>query len=141
MELPKLLEKWQRKEISPWENALVRWLLLLEGSENREIYKTLEEIAVQDPILQQAIAAWEQSSDDPKVREEYFARRKALLDEKAAVREAELRLKEAIQEGERNKAEGIAKVARNLLDLGVEISKVSRSTGLSEKEIKMLKNR
>ena len=40
-----------------------------------------------------------EASDDPKVREEYFARRKALLDEKAAVREAELRLKEAIQAG------------------------------------------
>lgn len=53
MELLKLISKWRRREVSPWEK----------------------------------------SSDDPKVREEYLARRKAVLDEMAAVREAELRLR------------------------------------------------
>ena len=37
----------------------------------------------------------------PKVKEEYFARRKAVLDEMAAVREEELRLREAIQKGKK----------------------------------------
>lgn len=105
MELPKLISKWQQREVSPWENILVRWLLLLEGSENQEILRTLEEIAMQDPVLHQAMAAWEKSSDDPKVREEYFARRKAILDEMAAVREAELRLREALQAGEKKARE------------------------------------
>jgi hypothetical protein len=41
---------------------------------------------------------WEKSSDDPRIREEYLARRKAILDEMAAVREAELRLREAIKQ-------------------------------------------
>ena len=63
-ELPKLVSKWRRREVSPWENVLARWLLLLEGSENQEIFKTLEEIAMQDPVLHQAIAAWEKSSDN-----------------------------------------------------------------------------
>lgn len=156
MELPKLISKWRQREVSPWENVLVRWLLLLEGSENQEILKTLEEIAMQDPVLHQAMAAWEKSSDDPKVREEYFARRKAVLDEKAAIREAELRLREAIQAGElkakeaeqkgkaegiaEGKAEGKAEIAKNLLDMGVEISKVAKATGLSEEEVKILKD-
>lgn len=126
--------------------------MLLEGAENQEILKTLEEIAMQDPVLHQAMAAWEKSSDDPQVREEYFARRKAVLDEMAAVREAELRLREAIQAGElksreaefkgkaEGKAEEKAEVARNLLDLGVEIPKIAIATGLSEEEVKILKN-
>jgi len=79
--------------------------------------------------LPQAIAAWENSSDDPNVREEYFARRKAVLDEMAAVREAELRLREAIQ---KRKVEGKAEVTKNLLDLGMEISKIAKATGMTE---------
>ncbi|SDG94441.1 Rpn family recombination-promoting nuclease/putative transposase [Desulfosporosinus hippei] len=143
MELPKLINKWRSREVSPWENGLVRWLLLLEGSENQEIFNTLEEIAMQDPVLHQAIATWEQSSDDPNVREEYFARRKAVLDEKAVVREAELRLKEGIERGvARGLAKGLAKgkaeVAKNLLNMGIEIPKIAQATGLSEEEIRLL---
>lgn len=148
MELPKLISKWRRREVSPWENVLVRWLLLLEGSENEEILRTLEEIAMQDPVLHQAMATWEKSSDDPKIREEYFARRKAVFDEMAAVREAELRLREALQAGEKKareaeqkgKAEGKAEVAKNLLDMGIDIRKVSEATGLSVEEIKRLRD-
>ena len=96
---------------------------------------------MQDPVLHQAIAAWEKSSDDPNVREEYFARRKAVLDEMAAVREAELRLREAIQKGKvEGRAEGKAEVAKNLLDLGMEISKVAKATGMTEDEVKVLKD-
>jgi len=96
-------------------------------------------------VLHQAIAAWEKSSDDPRVREEYYSRRKAVLDEKAAVREAELRLKEGIERGLAEgkaigKEEGKAEVARNLIDLGVEISKIAKATGLSEEDIRLLKN-
>lgn len=64
------------------------------------------------------------------------------IDEMAAVREAELRLREAIQKGvegrAEGKAEGKAEVAKNLLDLGMEISKVAKATGMTEEEIKML---
>ena len=100
---------------------------------------------MQDPVLHQAIAAWEKSSDDPSVREEYFARRKAVLDEMAAVREAELRLREAIQKGKvegraEGKAEVKAEVAKNLLDMGMEISKVAKATGMTEDEVKVLKD-
>jgi len=71
------------------------------------------------------------------VREEYFARRKAVLDEMAAVREAELRLREAIQKG---KGEGRAEVAKSLLDLGMEISKVAKVTCMTVDEVKVLKD-
>lgn len=85
MELSKLVVKWREREVSPWEDE--------------EILKTLEEIAMNDSVLNKAIEEWEKYSDDPQVREEYWARRKAILDEKAAIREAELRLREALKQG------------------------------------------
>ncbi|MHB8127337.1 MAG: Rpn family recombination-promoting nuclease/putative transposase, partial [Desulfitobacteriaceae bacterium] len=70
-------------------------------------------------------------------------------DELAAVREAELRLKEAIQVGDQKareaerigEAKGKAEVAKNLLNMGVEISKVAQATGLSEEEVKRLNDK
>ena len=165
MELPKLLAKWRRREISLWENELVRWLLLLEGADNQEILQILEEIAMKDPVLYQAMNAWEETSEDPRIREAYFDRRKAILDEKAAIREAELRLQEALEEGMAKgiaegrakgiaegkaegkaegradgRAEGRAEVAKKLLVLGFEITKIAEATGLSEEEISGLKD-
>lgn len=165
MELPKLLAQWRNREVSPWENDLVRWLLLLEGADNQEIVEVLEEIAMKDPALHQAITAWEETSDDPRIREAYFDRRKAVLDEKAKIREAELRLREALEKGmaegiakgmaegraegraagiaegkAEGKAEGRAEVAKKLLDLGFETAKVAEATGLSEEEIKSLRD-
>lgn len=53
------------------------------------------------------------------------------------MQEVELRLKEEITKG---KAEGKAEVAKNLLDMGMEVSKVAKATGLSEEEITMLRD-
>ena len=144
IELPKLLVKWRERMVSPWEDVLVRWLFLLEGSDDEEIFKTLEEIAVQDPVLNQAMEEWGKSSDDPKVREEYLARRKAVLDEMAAVREAELRLREAIKQSkkegrEEGKVEEKQEVTKKLLKKGMDLKSISEITGMSEEEIKNLK--
>ncbi|MCB8814737.1 Rpn family recombination-promoting nuclease/putative transposase [Desulfosporosinus shakirovi] len=140
MELPKLLVKWREGLVSPREDALVRWLFLLEGSENEEIYKILEEIAMKDPVLNQAIEEWEKSSDDPRIREIYWSRQKAILDEKAAIREAELRLREAIKEGkEEGKKENKLEVAQKMLNRGMDIQVISEIVGISEEEIKNLK--
>ena len=60
MELPKLLIKWRNREVDPREDQLVRWLLLLEASEDEEITQVLEEIAIQeDQVLKKAIDEWE----------------------------------------------------------------------------------
>ena len=142
------LFKWREREVSPWEDVLVRWLFLLEGSEDEEILKTLEEIAVQDSVLNKAIEEWEKYSDDPKVREEYLARRKAILDEKAAIREAELRLRDALKKGrEEGREEGIKEgikegkieVAKKLLKNGMDVVTISQITGISEREIRQLR--
>jgi len=122
----------------------VRWLFLLEGSEDEEILKTLEEIAVQDPVLNQAIEEWEKSSDDPKVRAEYFARRKAVLDEMAVVREAELRLRKAIKQSkkegrEEGREEEKREVAKKLLEKGMDFKSIFEITGISEETLKDLR--
>ncbi len=93
--------------------------------------------------MTKAIEEWEKSSEDPKVREEYLDRRKAILDEMAAVREAELRLREAIKA---SKAEGIVEgehekaiqIARNLKEMGIEIEKIAQATGLSTNDIESI---
>lgn len=140
MELPKLLVKWREKIVSPWDDGLIRWLFLLEGSENEEILKTLEEIAMQDPVLNQAIEEWGKSSDDPKVREEYFAREKAVLDEKAAIREMELRLTKALKEGqEKGKKEANIAAAKKLLSRGMDIQSISEILGIPEEVIRNLR--
>lgn len=130
--------------VSPREDTLVRWLFLLEGSEDEEILQTLEEIAVQDPVLNKAMEEWEKSSADLKVREEYLARRKAVLDEMAAVREAELRLRDALKQGREEgraegKFEGKLEVAQKLLKKGMDIRTISEITGISEEEIRRLR--
>lgn len=101
IEMPKLRQKWRLKEVAPQKDPLVRWLFLLDGNENEEIRKELEVIAVEDLMIDRAIKDWEEASADPKQRELYFDRKKAILDELAAVETSRLN-------AERAKAEGIA---------------------------------
>ena len=140
IELSKFVIKWRERLVSPWEDLLARWLFLLEGSENEEILKTLEEIAMQAPVLNQAMEEWEKSSDDPKIREEYYDKRKAILDEMAAFREAELRLREEIRQGKKEGREEVKReVTKRLLEKGMDFKSISDITGMSEEEIKNLR--
>ncbi|KLU60281.1 PD-(D/E)XK nuclease family transposase [Peptococcaceae bacterium CEB3] len=100
IELPKLRKKWRQKEVTPQQDRLVRWLFLLDGNEDEEIRKQLEAIAVEDPMIDRAMKNWENMSGDPKLRELYFDRRKALMDRMAAARAAELKVQKAKAEGE-----------------------------------------
>jgi predicted transposase/invertase (TIGR01784 family) len=87
MELPKLLVAWRNEEVNPWEDCLVRWLLLLEASENERITEILEGIAMQeDKDLKKAIDEWERVSQDESVRLAYEALRKAVLYEPSAMK-------------------------------------------------------
>ena len=73
-----------------------------------------------------------------------MARRKAILNEKAAIREAELRLREAIkqskEEGKREgRVEGKLEVARKLLNRGMDIQSISEIIDISDEEISNLR--
>jgi len=106
VELPKLLSKWQQKEVNPREDRLVRWLLMLEAVEDETIFNELEEIAMtEDPMLKEAFEKWAEMSSDPETKYAYEARRKQVLDEFSMVREAEIRYEKGTAEAE---AKGIA---------------------------------
>jgi predicted transposase/invertase (TIGR01784 family) len=139
MELPKLLIKWRRKEVDPREDQLVRWLLLLEASEDEEITQVLEEIAMQeDQVLKKAIDEWERVSQDPEVLLAYEARRKALLDEKSALKRAESRGKEKGRE--EGRMETIKNMALGMIHKGIDTETISDLTGLTQEEINNLRH-
>lgn len=100
IEMPKLRQKWRLKEVTPQKDTLVRWLFLLDGNENEEIRKELEVIAVEDLMIDRAMKDWEEASADPRQRELYFDRKKAILDELAAVEAARLNAERAEAKGE-----------------------------------------
>ncbi|MCG1027640.1 Rpn family recombination-promoting nuclease/putative transposase [Virgibacillus halodenitrificans] len=109
IEMPRLIRDWKNGNLDPWNDVLVRWLLMLGMVDYRnkkvydDIYQELEAIAMKDKSVRAAFQNWEQLS---MTQEEYFAyesRLKQINDEEAAQREAELRLQEvkekAIREG------------------------------------------
>ena len=109
IELPKLRRKWRKKEITPQQDPLIRWLFLLDGNDNEEIRKQLEVFAMDDPMIDRAMRDWEVASADPQLRELYFDRKRAILDELAAVEASRLNAEKARTEGEaKGKAEGKA---------------------------------
>jgi len=85
IEMPKLRRKWRKKEVTPQKGPLIRWLFLLDGNEDEEIRKQLEVLAMEDPMIDRAMKDWEVASADPQLRELYFDRRKAILDEAMAL--------------------------------------------------------
>ena len=105
IEMPKLRRKWKNKEVTSQKDLLVRWLFLLDGNENEEIMKQLEVVAMEDPMIDRAMKDWEAASADPQLRELYFDRKKAILDELAAVEASKLN---AARAEARGKAEGMA---------------------------------
>lgn len=119
MELPKLMDQWEQRTVNPHENELVRWLLLLEADEREDIRKELEVIAMKDPAMKRAFEEWEDLSRDLKKWAEYESRRKAILDEMAAVIEGKERgYAEGRAEG---RVEGLIEVAVKMLTKGIAV--------------------
>ncbi|MEC2157680.1 Rpn family recombination-promoting nuclease/putative transposase [Virgibacillus halodenitrificans] len=116
IEMPKLIRDWKNGNLDPWNDVLVRWLLMLGMVDYRnkkvydDIYQELEAIAMKDKSVRAAFQNWEQLS---MTQEEYFAyesRLKQINDEEAAQREAELRLQEAKEKAIREgREEGFVK--------------------------------
>ncbi|REB08872.1 Rpn family recombination-promoting nuclease/putative transposase [Sporosarcina sp. BI001-red] len=138
IEMPKLIQAWKEEKLNPWDDVLARWLLLLgivdqrNGKVYDDIFKELEEIAMNDETLRDAFQSWETLSGTPDEILAYQARLKLVLDEEAAVREAELREQDARQE----EREETAKIL--LLD-GFEIKQVVRISRLTEEQVLKIK--
>lgn len=107
IEMLKLLKAWKAEKLDPWNDVLARWLLLLGMVDQRnkrfyeDIYKELEEIAMEDKTLRKAFHHWEELSMTPEQFLAYETRLKHIMDEEAAKREAELRLQEVEMRAEK----------------------------------------
>ena len=113
-----------------------------------DIYKELEEIAMEDEALKDAFKRWKELSLTQEELLAYVARAKRILDEEAVKREAELMkeeameqgLKEGIKEG-RKEGEQIGRqeekkaIARRLIAKGMDIDSISEVTGLEKEQI------
>jgi predicted transposase/invertase (TIGR01784 family) len=145
IELPKL-----DVELVNYENPLDRWAMFLKGWDNMEL---LERLTEEDPAIAQARKALEKMASDPRAKEIYEQRLKAIMDRNSDLYEAELKGKrEGIREGKREgKREGIREgkregetekayeVARAALREGADVDFVAKITGLSLETIQKLK--
>jgi predicted transposase/invertase (TIGR01784 family) len=94
IELPKL-----DVELVNYENPLDRWAMFLKGWDNMEL---LERLTEEDPAIAQARKALEKMASDPRAKEIYEQRLKAIMDRNSDLYEAELKGKrEGIREGKR----------------------------------------
>lgn len=129
IEVPKLVKQWKEEKIHPWEDAFVRWMLLLSAHEDEYLTQTLEEIAMnQDPILRKAIDKWENMSHDSSFRLAYEAREKLSLDEQA-------KLAHAREEG---REEERKELVRGMHKNGMLLEDISKFIGLSVEEVQRL---
>lgn len=91
IEMRKFIRLWQEKKLDPFDDILVRWLLMLGMVDARrkrvynEIYKELEELAMKDERIAEAFGAWEELSQTPDTIIAYESRLKKIIDEEAKI--------------------------------------------------------
>ncbi|MEB8895389.1 Rpn family recombination-promoting nuclease/putative transposase [Bacillus cereus] len=143
IEIPKLMAQWKEKQVNPWEDYFVRWLLLLSANEDTKLTHTLEEIAMnRDPILKDAMQKWEKMSQDPAFRMSYEVRQKALIDEASKYKYAEKKgREEGLQEGmEKGKEVGIQEgkiqLIQGMYKNGLDIEDIAKFTNMELSEIR-----
>jgi predicted transposase/invertase (TIGR01784 family) len=90
-----------------------------------------------EPTLKKAMDTLEFLSQDREARRRYEERQKYLHDEASMIEWATRKGRvEDKAEGEKKKAE---EIARNMLALGMEVSVISKVSGLTEAEVQSLK--
>lgn len=134
------MPKW--KSTSPKEmRRLDYWVAYFT---NKVSESEMEEIAMQEPTIQEALQMESLFTQDDVARRQYEQREKAIMDYNSAMSAAKrIGLHEGRQEGRQEGIqEGIQKnsvaVAINMLQLGLSVDIIAKSTGLSIDEIKQL---
>ena len=132
IELPKLPE-----EIKENSSDIELWARFINAERKEE----LEMIATKNPYIESAYQQLQIISQDKEKRLEYEAREKALRDYNQSIKEAqqtgwEKGRETGRMEGER---EGKFIIAKNMLLKNFDVSVIAECTGLSEEEVKTLK--
>ncbi|MBK1809940.1 PD-(D/E)XK nuclease family transposase [Clostridium sp. YIM B02505] len=117
VELPKFLDEQPKLN-----NSLNKWLAFLTKPEK----EVMEVVEMGEPAIKRAITVLDMLSRDPETVRLAELRMKKILDEKSMIEGAK---------DERNK-----EIAKNALRKGADISFVMDITGLSEDEVRKLKN-
>ena len=111
-------------------DPVVEWMEFLDAKSKG----VMEMLAEKNQKIKKAYDVLKIISKDEKARMVYEAREAELRDQLTRVKSAE---NKGRAEG---RVEGKAEVAKNLLNMGMEISLVAKATGMTEEEVKGLSN-
>ena len=130
IELPKIkgLDKQEK-------DKLMEWLIFLNNPNDERMNKIMAE----NKAIKEAVKKLEVMSNDGEIRRIAELREKAVRDEKATYSKGvEDGIEKGIEKGEINKA---IEIAKNLLNIGLSVEQIEKSTGLSKEEIESLINK
>jgi predicted transposase/invertase (TIGR01784 family) len=147
-DLRTFMVQWKkyRRQMKRMENKEWPWLMMLSVADYRkekldkELFNELEEWAMNEEKVREALIEWETLSANKENRALYEARTKELRDTLSNL-EGERRLgkDEGRIEGRiEGKIEEKQTIAQKMMDEGIEISIVAKITGMSTEEIKKL---
>lgn len=136
---------WHLDQLKPLDDILARWLLLLGMVDARkpkvyeDIYKELEELAMQDEHLREAFNEWELLSKSPEETAAYLSRLKYILDEETKFDYAHQKgIEQGIEQGEERMQK---KIALQMLRIGKSEEEVEELLGLPLQEIQRLREK
>jgi len=124
--------KFEKKSVGKM-SKIEKWMAFLSKKLNRE---EMEELAMTEPAIQDALSAADVFFADDKKYWEYLNRQAAILDYNSGIEGAR---EEGIKIGvDKGRVEEKISVAKNLLSMGIEIEKISKATNLSVEKIQEL---
>ncbi|MFJ3387866.1 Rpn family recombination-promoting nuclease/putative transposase [Lysinibacillus sp. NPDC086135] len=155
IEMNKFIKHWFDNKLNPLDNVLARWLLLLGMVDARkervykEIYLELEELAMDDKKIENALTIWQELSQSPEEIFAYESRLKYILDEGAKLEDAKYLaekeglakgikqgIEQGIEQGEKKKQQ---EIALTMLQKGIDLETIAEFTELTLTEINKLK--
>ena len=120
MEVP----KFEKKSVGKM-SKIEKWLAFLSKKLNRE---EMEELAMTEPAIQDALSAADVFFTDDKKYWEYLNRQAAILDYNSGIEGAR----------EEGREEGIISVAKNMINSGMSFEDIKKFTNLSVEKIQEL---
>jgi len=137
IELPKAKRIYEKNE----NNLISQWMMFLDNPNSKEVYEIMDK----NENIKNARNELKQVSGDYELRRIAELKEKYIRDEAAALEFAlEKGQKEGIEQGietgrEQGRNEAKIQTAKNMLELGLDIEIISKSTGLSVEKILELK--
>ncbi|WP_102272137.1 Rpn family recombination-promoting nuclease/putative transposase [Cytobacillus massiliigabonensis] len=157
-DLSQFMVKWRkyRREMKTNPPPELPWLMMLTATDyekktgDAEIFHDLEELAMNEQEVREALVEWESLSANKENKMLYEAKLKYLRDQLSNIRgERRLGREEGIEEGykkgiqvgvekgiKKGIKEGMASIVRKMEESGLSISDIVSMTGLKEEEVK-----